>query len=307
MKRKFIKLGLGRKIEDWLESITDTRVRELASKNVIVTGGCIVSMLLGEEPNDFDVYFRDKETTQAVAEYYVALFLKNPPQSFKDGKAVAISVKATADRVKIVVKSSGIAGEEPAGEDYQYFEQIPGTEEQESFIESTFEAAKETVKADTEKPKYRPMFLTTNAITLSHKIQIVLRFFGTPEQIHSTYDFVHCTCYYDHNIRELVLPSAALESILAKDLFYMGQSKYPICAMVRLRKFLKRGWHINAGQMLKIAWDISRLDLTRVDVLEDQLVGVDTAYFHQLITALRQQDKSTVDAGYLCSVIDKLF
>lgn len=138
-------------------------------------------------------------------------------------------------------------------------------------------------------------------------MQIVFRFFGDPEEIHKTYDFVHCTSYWDSADRKLVLRQDALEAILAKDLRYMGQSKYPICAMIRIRKFLHRGWKITAGQMLKIAWDISKLDLNSISVLEDQLIGVDTAYFTQLIEILREKDASQVDAAYLMEVIDRIF
>jgi hypothetical protein len=104
-----------------------------------------------------------------------------------------------------------------------------------------------------------------------------------------------------------VLKQDALEAILAKDLKYLGQSRYPICAMIRTRKFIKRGWNINAGQYLKIAWDIAKLDLNSIQVLEDQLVGVDTAYFTQLIDMLRERDKDRVDSNYLMEIIDKIF
>jgi hypothetical protein len=309
MKAKHIKMQISRKINDWLESIDDKPLQELLRPNIIVTGGCIVSMLLGQEPNDFDIYLRTKEVTKKLAEYYVKKFQANPPQRFKgqSDQVVKITVIDKNDRIMVVVKSSGIGGE-GGNENYQFFEQVPGDVDQTEFIENVTEDAKETQKADHDKKsKYRPMFLTTNAITLSHKLQVVLRFWGEPEKIHKTYDFVHCTCYWDSGTKELVLPGAALESILTKDLRYMSQSLYPVCALVRVRKFLKRDWHINAGQLLKIAWDINRLDLSEIDVLEDQLVGVDTAYFLQLISALREKNSKEVDATYLGELVDKLF
>lgn len=306
MKAKWIRLAIARKINEWLESIEDESVRKIAAENSIVTGGCIVSMLLGDPVNDFDIYMRTKESAVAIAEYYVKKFQANPPQRFKDGPPVDIFVWAENERVKIVVKSSGVAGESGEGS-YQYFEQVQGDEEQAEFVESVVKDADETAEADKSKPKYRPMFLTANAITLSHKVQIILRFYGEPAQIHKTYDFVHCTCFWDSATRELELPAAALESILAHDLRYMNQSHYPICAMIRVRKFLKRGWNITAGQLLKIAWDISKLNLDDLDVLEDQLIGVDAAYFQQVIAALRERDPNKVDAAYLMEVIDKIF
>ena len=98
----------------------------------------------------------------------------------------------------------------------------------------------------------------------------------------------------------------ALEALLAKELRYVG-SKYPICSVVRLRKFISRGWRINAGQILKMAMQISQLDLTDIKVLEDQLTGVDTAYFLQLIQRLKDNDPEKVNGAYLIEIIDRIF
>jgi hypothetical protein len=307
MKAKWIRLAIGRKIDEWIESIEDVPLRKLVKKNVIVTGGCIVSMLQNEKVNDFDVYLRTEECAYELARYYVAKFKANPPQRFKDSpdSMVPIEVQKCNGRVKIVVQSSGIAGES-GSEGYQYFEQVQGDEDQASFVEQVVADAAEAVQPSKEA-KYRPVFLSANCITLSHETQVVIRFWGEPEQIHSTYDFVHCTCYWDSKDRQLHLPPEALESILTHDLRYMGQSKYPICAMIRVRKFLCRGWNITAGQLLKIAWDISKLDLTNYVVLEDQLIGVDAAYFYQVLVLLRQRDPDKIDGAYLMEVIDKIF
>ena len=74
MKAKTIKSVIHKKVNDWLESIEDSNVREIAEKNTIVTGGCIASMFLNEPPKDFDIYFRTKVAAVAVAEYYVSRF-----------------------------------------------------------------------------------------------------------------------------------------------------------------------------------------------------------------------------------------
>jgi hypothetical protein len=97
-----------------------------------------------------------------------------------------------------------------------------------------------------------------------------------------------------------------MEAMLSKELRYVG-SKYPICSLVRVRKFVGRGWRINAGQILKMAMQISELDLTNIEVLEDQLTGVDTAYFVQLVDKLKEKDPSKVDTAYLVELIDKIF
>lgn len=315
MQEKTIKSILRRKLDDWLASIDNEDLRAMIRRDAIVTGGAIPSMLLGDQPNDFDFYFKTKATTEAVAKHYVEQFKKNPPSRFKNGSGeVGISVRVEDERIKIVVKSQGIASESDTA-DYQYFEQ-PGVDlsEPAEFVENVakdLEDAKSgTAKeGEKEKVKYRPVFLTSNAITLSEKVQIIVRFYGPVETIHENYDFVHCTCSWDAATGELILPPAALISLLNKRLKYKT-SRYPLCSIIRTRKFLKLGWHIDAGQYVKMAWDLHKLDLANPMVLEDQMVGVDSAYFEEVIRLLKQKTEDgskPIEASYLIEVIDKVF
>lgn len=339
-KGKTIKAILTKKVNKWLETIEDEELRKQVRKNVIVTGGCIVSMLQGEQVNDFDVYFRDYDTTLKVAQYYVKKFtetngkkdfnlfvdpdfkfgasldLKAEKIALHDGNEPATTPGALKKRVKIIAKSAGVAGEQTETGEYKYFESFPNDQAADYIakvmdnpeeIEDTFEDTKmEIAREPEEKGKFRPVFLSSNAITLSDKVQIVLRFYGEPDEIHENYDFVHCTSYWQSWDNKLVLRPEALESILSKELRYVG-SKYPICSIVRLRKFISRGWRINAGQILKMCMQISQLDLTSIEVLEDQLTGVDTAYFVQLISNLKEKDPEKVNSGYLIEIIDRMF
>lgn len=310
MKKKTIKSVIAKKMNEWWASIEDEKVRDLAEKNTIVTGGSIASMLLREQVNDFDVYFRTKEAAKTIAEYYVKRFeIKK-----KDGIPCEIYVLDEKERIKIVVKSAGIASEQGTDKPYEYFEgseQGRGTEyvsevmQDPGQIVDTQETTEAAALHDEGQP-YRPVFLSTNAITLSKHVQLVLRFYGEPEDIHKNYDFVHCTNYWTSWDGELVLKQAALESLLAKELQYVG-SKYPICSLFRLRKFIKRDWTINAGQILKIALQVSELDLTDVEVLEDQLVGVDVAYFIEVINKVKANDPEKVNSAYLVEIIDRMF
>lgn len=320
MKAKTIKSNLRWKINDWIKSIQDEAVQKLAAKNVLVTGGSIVSMLTGEKVNDYDVYFRTVEAASAVANYYVAEFKKNPPSKFKDGREIPITVETTTDTVKIVVKSAGIVSE-GGTEEYQYFESQPDEVGQlyvdhmmSGTTEDNLEQADELPASvvDEELPKYRPVFISANAITLSNGVQLVVRFIGEPEVIHKFYDFIHCTCYWKSWDGELVLPAAALEAIITKELRYVG-SLYPLCSIIRIRKFVARGWQINAGQILKMCVQLGQLDLLNPAVLEDQLTGVDAFYFQQVIERLKEKQAELgetgkpVDSTYLMTIIDRMF
>lgn len=325
MTNKKINAYLKYRFNKFLKTIKDGAVKDMVRKNSIITGGAIASLLVNEAPKDIDIYFTDKKTVKAVAKYYCDEWnILHPKQQNKLGKPFKAYVldggdaeqmaqdtletmgaghlqNMTPGRIKIVIRSDGIASEQ---------------EELEPFAD-VLDQADDTPadalekKEDEKNPDYRPIFLSPNAVTLSGKVQLIVRFYGTPAEIHQTYDFVHCTNYWESATGCVVLNQPALESILQKRLYYKG-SKYPICSVIRTRKFLRRGWHINAGQYIKMVFQISELDLTDIDVLEDQLVGVDSAYFQMLIMDMRanmekEGQSFNMSGDYVCSVIDKVF
>lgn len=309
MQRKTIIRNLNRKLEEWLKSIEDETLHGLIRKNTIVTGGSIASMLLGEPVNDFDIYFRDIHTTELVAKYYVNKF--NQTESIKSQgtkgnhtpgvrREHIVNIKgASEERVIVYIGSAGVAAE--GMDTYKYFEAFDPNDAAE-FAESL----KKELEDDASKPPYRPVFLSQNAITLSDKVQVVIRFYGSPAEIHDNYDFVHAMSYYDWHYGELVIPAKAMESLLSRTLVYHG-SMYPLCSIFRAKKFIERGWHIGAGQLLKIMWQISEVDMKNPAVLREQLTGVDQAYMHQLLDALLDVRPEKINSTYVAEIIDRIF
>lgn len=309
-KRSGIKRELKSKIENWISSILDANIQDVARKNTIVTGGSIASMLLGEKVNDFDIYFRTKESAMIVAQYYIDQYnIKNFSKEGTGALPTELYIKEetlqnikgeSEDRVCIWAKSAGIVSEENIAP-YQYFETRP-EEELVEYCEKLIPEAAEAEQGD----KYRPIFISQNAISLSSKVQLIVRFYGEPEQIHSNYDFVHAKCYWDHKNEYLHLDPLAMEALLSRTLIYEG-SLYPIASIFRAKKFIERGWRITAGQLLKIMWQISEINMQDITVLREQLTGVDMAYMYQLIDALKSVEPEKVNSTYVAAIIDKIF
>lgn len=271
-------------MNEWLKSIKDDSLREAIRENILVTGGCIASMLTNEQVNDYDVYIMDMDVLKRLCEYYCK---KYDVQVF-DGR----------EKEKLTRK------------------------EYEGLSQSAYDIAVRTLKPDQIKlyvgwglpiehnedqlkVPYRVNFLSPNAISLSDDVQIVCRFHGNAEQIHRTFDFIHATNYWTFNTG-LVLNVDALTSIITKQLKYQG-SLYPLTSIIRLKKFLKRNWNVNAGEQLKIMFQISLLDLTDPDILEEQLIGVDVAYFGKLVEILRNNPGKDMTTKYLNAIIDQVF
>ena len=234
MNSKNIKRHLKAKLNDWAKHIDDEDVRKVLKENVIVTGGAIVSLLTGEDVNDYDVYFRTKEACITVASYYADKwnFTHGDPN-----ETVTLKVDEETGRVGCFI-SSGIAGKVDEPED-----------------DINFNLDEKPTSDDEEKEKYKPRFITSNAITLSDKVQLVTRFYGEVSDIHKNYDFAHCTCAWSSWDNEVFLPQKALECIINKELYYIG-SLYPLCSIIRTRKYIDRGYYINAGQYVKMAMQL---------------------------------------------------
>ena len=374
MKTKTIAKTIKAKVNDWLATLPED-IQNYVGTKVVITGGCIASMLLKEKVNDYDMYFKNIKAAILVSRHYcntwieenkcqktgkyikdvipmlrltlpddckqTRKFLQAVSDEGKDfGKpyhmstnglgqttiAVHPSSQALADkieagfgifsRVEIYVRSQGFLGVNP-DEEYDYFESRP-PEEADEFISAAMGErsdtedrtllAEERNVADDAGDKYRVKFMSSNAITLSHKMQIVIRFFGEPSEIHDTYDFVHATNYWT-KAEGLVTNARALEALLARELIYTG-SKYPLASIFRTRKFLKRDWTMHIGNYVLMAMQLNEMDLTNVYVLEEQLTGVDAAYLNQIISVAKntahENETQNVDSTYIMTLVERM-
>ena len=290
MQIKTIEKAIITKMDDWLSTIKDTALRKSVRESLIVSGGCITSMLLKEPVNDYDVYLQDINVVKALCMYYIEPFKdklmildgrvhkhENNIGDYTSALTIAIAnLKPNQIKIFPLAKDGGLkVNEGPQPEDLKYY----------------------------------PLFFSPNAISLSHNLQIVIRFNGSVEEIHKSFDFIHATNYFTFN-DGLVRNLPAIESILTKQLRYQG-SAYPVTSIIRAKKFIKRGWNISAGELLKIMFQISNLNLSDPVVLEEQLIGVDVAYFDILINAMRikytKDPNFVMDEEYFNKLIDKIF
>lgn len=298
MNAKNMARALNKKMDDWLLNVEDDNIRKVIRDNAIITGGALVSLLNGEQPNDYDIYFKTKDSCADVAQYYAGLWNKSHP----DRNCVQIQIENGTGRITAFIRSSGIAADDNESD-------VDDESEPDQINQEPDTGETEAEQKD-EKPKYRPRYFSTNAISLSDKIQLVIRFYGKVDEIHTNYDFVHCTCSYDYKENKVNLPARALEAIINKELYYVG-SKYPLCSIIRSRKFIARGWHINAGQYLKMCLQLNELNLKDFATFKDQLAGVDSLYFAHAIEAMEKQKEKDPnfepDNQYLFEVINRIF
>lgn len=292
MQLKTIKKVITKKLDAWINTLPEN-LRSDVKKSILVSGGSIANMLLREDVNDYDVYFSNIEVLKKVVEHYV----KNYEVEILDGRLhekykaeLSNDYKGVFENVDDIQNKYAIAVRNLQPEQIKLFMGagqllVPDVKEGEEL--------------------YLPKFFSPNAISLTDKVQIVCRFTGDADKIHETFDFIHATNYFTY-ADGIVTNKEALESLLTKHLRYQG-SKYPLTSIIRSKKFIKRGWNIGAGEYLKIMFQISELDLKNPDVLNEQLIGVDVAYFSKLIEILRGVNASDITSQYLNVLIDRVF
>ena len=162
---------------------------------------------------------------------------------------------------------------------------------------------------------YWPTIITGNAITLLRQnrkltpVQLILRFSGDPAEIHRNFDWCHVTNYWTFQ-DGLVTNAPALECLLARELRYVG-SQYPLAALLRSFKFVQRGFtRPHAGHLLVLSLQLARLDWDDPAVWEEQLTGVDFAYFREIIDRIRTLLKEGVGmqeiiSTYLAQIVEE--
>lgn len=301
MQIKTIERIISTKLEAWLETITDTLLRKNVRDNLLVSGGSIVSLFLKEQVNDFDIYLKDINVVKSLANYYVR------------GHGVEVWDGRRKQELSESLESNTQLLDGETFETVRFARAVSLRNLQQDQIKLFFPVIKGGMKVNESLPvgesDYHPVYFSPNAISLCNQIQIVLRFHGDSQAIHKTFDFIHATNYFTFT-EGLVTNVKALESILTKQLMYQG-SFYPVTSLIRIKKFTKRGWNIGAGEMLKIIFQVSELELTDPDVLEEQLIGVDVAYFDLLIEALRgkiEKDPTfKMTSSFLNILIDRIF
>lgn len=118
---------------------------------------------------------------------------------------------------------------------------------------------------------------TSRSITFTHNglnIQLIhFDYYNTAYDIFENYDFHINMGAYDFKLNQFVLHDDFLTSIAGRRLTFNTGTRYPIMSMLRISKYLDRGYNISKKEMFKVGLAIANLNIDSWDTLEDQLSG----------------------------------
>ena len=121
-------------------------------------------------------------------------------------------------------------------------------------------------------------------------IKLERMFFDNPEDTIKEFDYSVCMGAYDFKTDSFVFDKNFIKHNAQKRLVYNINCKYPICALYRLKKYMKKGYEISGAELIKLALAVHKLNLKTYADLKEQLLGIDTLMLKELTEKLESNE-----------------
>lgn len=124
-----------------------------------------------------------------------------------------------------------------------------------------------------------------------YQLIVMADLFGDPKTIFSYYDFTVCMAAYqfheDGEDEGFVFGDDFFKHIGQRRLVFSTGTMFPICSMLRVMKYIKKGFFITGMEILKIGLSIHSLKMETYADLRRQLQGIDTAFLSDLTSQMK--------------------
>lgn len=127
-------------------------------------------------------------------------------------------------------------------------------------------------------------YQTTNALSFVYgkrKFQVIKKFTGEPSEIFNHFDFtINMGAWMPDGV--FWLYKDFFEDLARRRLMINVNTFYPISTVVRVFKYVRKGYTIGGTEILKIMLRVHSLELSNFGVLKEQLEGIDTLFLKPL-------------------------
>lgn len=128
------------------------------------------------------------------------------------------------------------------------------------------------------KDKVSIVCLTDKAVTMNHSgvtVQVIFdRFYHKATEVFKTFDFSCCMGAFDVEQDELYLHDNFLIDNTRMELNVNGKTSYPLMSLMRVNKYINKGYFIPRKELLKLALQTSKLNIKDWDDLNKHIGGM---------------------------------
>jgi hypothetical protein len=216
--------------DKWTSYIKEEDIKKAILERSYIAGGAIASLSNDETPADYDVYFYDKESAYAVINYYITRLNKD--------KTPAYPATIGDD---MVCAAGTVSFDDDTPWPYTIRSIVPGSVMLNGGV-------------------HRGSIIE---VSTDHAINLIAKHWGEPNDVVDTFDFYHSMAWYVPSSDTVTLLYDTLNAIHDKQLRYNVNALYPMGALYRLPKFIKRGYNIDRVNLREIASAITKSNIKR--------------------------------------------
>jgi len=111
-------------------------------------------------------------------------------------------------------------------------------------------------------------------------------FITVPEVVIDKFDFTINQVAYDFEVDKFFIVDTFLKDLAARQLVFNNKTPYPIATLIRVEKYLNKGFNINPLELGKIALELQNLSFNTMKELEEHFRGVDLSLLEDLFNTI---------------------
>jgi hypothetical protein len=111
-------------------------------------------------------------------------------------------------------------------------------------------------------------------------------FTTVPEVVIDKFDFTINQVAYDFEVDKFFIVDTFLKDLAARQLVFNNKTPYPIATLIRVEKYLNKGFNINPIELGKIALEVQNLSFNTMEELEEHFRGVDLSLLRDLFNTI---------------------
>lgn len=244
-------------------------VTDAVVKDSFIAGGLFKSLYRAEELNDVDVFFKTKESADAVRTYFLGRF-----PGYNDGKRKSAPVGTfffpKSDDPEITERTNSVFVKLLAFTDFAVTLEFSCS----SYKFNAKNKAKKDTRIGIDRDDLFDNPHRFSGARSSFVVQFVFVVTGAPASVVETFDFLHCMAFYDPATDEITFSSQAKDCLERKIISVNPNATYPVKALRRLTTYALLDWTIPDSALIALSEAISKLDLSDPAVRDAQTKGM---------------------------------